>query len=122
MKVYFSVIQRDHRTLVKIISEAGKCVGSVGHGLSANMSKGLAIGYSIDSEFRKKGLMTKAVKLFLEHSNHNLFQAIVRPENRASQRVLFKAGFKLINYDEIRKNKHAIWVFEYSKTKIPKVA
>ena len=65
------------------------------------------IGYSIHPDFQGRGLATKAVKLLTKYSFEKYklkrISAIGRLKNKASARVLEKAGYKLEGI--LRKNK-----------------
>ncbi|XP_019181036.1 PREDICTED: uncharacterized protein LOC109176066 [Ipomoea nil] len=57
------------------------------------------IGYALASKYWGKGIATKAVKMaaasvFVEWAHLERLEAVVDVENRGSQRVLEKAGFK----------------------------
>ena len=56
------------------------------------------IGYGILEEYRGQGFATEAVKLALKwafrHSEIKAVEAEADPDNTASQRVLFKCGFR----------------------------
>jgi len=68
------------------------------------------ISYCMHPEFRGKGIMTKAVKLVTKYAfkKYKLKRLVgrVRTFNKASARVLEKAGYKLegIHRKEVRKN------------------
>lgn len=56
------------------------------------------IGYYIGSEFQGKGFTSESVVLLCDFAftqlGYNTIDAVVHPENKASQRVLEKVGFK----------------------------
>lgn len=92
-----------------VIEIDGKFVGFVSlHDLNEKYfeHKGV-VGYSIHPKFRKKGITTKALKLVTDHAfkKYKLkrIEGWCRTFNKASARVLEKAGYKLEGV--LRKNK-----------------
>jgi RimJ/RimL family protein N-acetyltransferase len=62
--------------------------------------------FGIMEEFRNQGLMTNAVRMRLQRlkeMNYNLLYALVKSDNHASERVLEKAGFQIL--DEVATGK-----------------
>lgn len=55
------------------------------------------IGYMILPEFGGKGIATESIKAVLDYGFHDLklhsIEAVIDPENRASEKVLLKTGF-----------------------------
>lgn len=54
-----------------------------------------AIGYNIEPEHRNKGIMNKAIKLFIDNLNVDM-QAVVKYNNNISKKLLLKHGFELV--------------------------
>lgn len=91
MKVYFRIINNR----VDIISQ-GKRIGHIGWGVNSEISRGWPVGYSINPEFRQRGIMRKALKALIDHTDEPILQAVVLQTNIASQRTLLSAGFTCI--------------------------
>lgn len=119
MKLYFQINQFGN---ILILTESGERIGHVGYGLSSEYSNGRAIGYGINAVYRGRGIMPRAVKAFIEHSDHKVFQAVTLPDNEASKRVLLKCGFVHVNLNETIQDPDANWVFEYVKGEVSSVA
>jgi RimJ/RimL family protein N-acetyltransferase len=78
------------------ITQEGQVVGSIGIGV--NNSRTGHIGYWCAREARGKGVTTRALRLLCTHAIENLrlerLELITDPDNRASQRVAEKVGFR----------------------------
>lgn len=59
------------------------------------------VGYWVSNKYRGKGLATSALKHMMKLYKQVVYGALVEQENTASQRVLYKCGFREISYDEI---------------------
>lgn len=84
-----------------VIKDAHAGAGLVGFKGSPNDSGEVEIGYGIDPAFRRSGFTHEAVRLLIDWAfTHPECRAItathVLPTNFASQRLLQKAGFRLI--------------------------
>lgn len=55
------------------------------------------LGYLLQREQWGKGIMTRALQEFLTQNPGPIYQATAKKENLASQKVLLKVGFKVIN-------------------------
>jgi RimJ/RimL family protein N-acetyltransferase len=80
----------------------GAFAGSIGlHYLNRRLGEAM-IGYSLRPEFRGKGIATRSVNLLCDWAFDSVGVARVIagtfPENRASQRVLERAGFSREGY------------------------
>ena len=66
--------------------------------------KNAFVGYSIDSDMTRKGYMTEALKLILDYAFYDMelhrIEATTLTDNKSSQRVLLKCGFKKIGLSE----------------------
>jgi RimJ/RimL family protein N-acetyltransferase len=78
------------------VTAGGRVVGSIG--MKVNESHSGQIGYWCDSEARGRGVTTRALRLVCKHSFDELelerLELITDPDNRASQRVAEKVGFR----------------------------
>lgn len=82
------------------IEVAGQAVGSIGlHPQSDIQCKNAELGYWLAQPFWGQGIITQAVRQMVAYGfqNFNIARIFARPfgTNRASQRVLEKAGFSL---------------------------
>jgi len=77
-------------------TKEGVAIGYVNHGRAAGR---LWIGFTLLPEARGRGFASEAAVLLVDylflHEQAERIQAETHPENRASQRVLEKAGFQL---------------------------
>jgi len=95
-----SLIRETEFELVIILKENNKLIGSVElcHLDWFNFKAG-EITYRIKKEYRKKGYATEAARLLINYCFKKMklrkIYADTRPDNKASQRVLEKLGFKL---------------------------
>lgn len=75
-----------------------KLIGIIGHYKISCENFRSEIGYMILPEYQNKGYVTEAVKAMLEYGfnqlNLNSIEAIIDPNNIASEKVLQKNGFK----------------------------
>ena len=75
----------------------GAVVGGIGLGVNAEGYRG-AIGYWIAAASRGRGTCTRALRLLARHALEDLrlqrVHLVTDPENRASQRVAEKVGFR----------------------------
>ncbi len=58
------------------------------------------LSYAIKQQYRRKGLMTRALNLTLNamiENGYNLVPALVKPNNIPSEKVLLKCGFDKVN-------------------------
>ena len=79
------------------ITENGRVVGSIGLGIHERFRNG-HIGYWCAREARGRGLTTRALRLLSRYALEELrlerLELITDPDNRASQRVAEKVGYK----------------------------
>lgn len=61
------------------------------------------VGYWIDNRVQGRGIATEAVRQLLRLSDRNVI-ANIRVENKRSQKVVVRAGFKLIGWDGVHVN------------------
>jgi RimJ/RimL family protein N-acetyltransferase len=78
------------------ITEEGRVVGSIGMGV--NDSRTGHVGYWCAPEARGRGVTTQALRLLCKYALEDLrlerLELITDPDNRASQRVAEKVGFR----------------------------
>jgi RimJ/RimL family protein N-acetyltransferase len=115
VKVLFQINETYGEPRLKIIDRHGKWVGNIGFGVGSKKSEGYPIGYGLNKEYRGRGIMAKAIKLLMEHSTREIFQACVYSDNYASIRTLENAGFKQISVHE-EYTATEVLVFEYKKS------
>ena len=76
----------------------GGIVGAVGIKINYHRKYVGEIGYFLDEYFWRKGIITKAVKLAEKDGFNKLglkrIEIIMQPENKASERVAVKCGYK----------------------------
>jgi ribosomal-protein-alanine N-acetyltransferase len=74
-----------------------KLIGIIGHYRLQPENHRCEIGYMILPQYNGQGIVTEAIKLVLEYGFDDLqmhsIEAVIDPENRASERVLQKNGF-----------------------------
>jgi ribosomal-protein-alanine N-acetyltransferase len=74
-----------------------KLIGIIGHYRLQPENHRCEIGYMILPQYNGQGIVTEAIQLVLEYGFDNLqmhsIEAVIDPENRASERVLQKNGF-----------------------------
>ena len=79
------------------LKESPKMIGIIGHYKIHLENYRSEIGYMILPEYHGKGIVTEAVKLVLKYGFEQLqlhsIEAIIDPENGASEKVLQKNGF-----------------------------
>jgi RimJ/RimL family protein N-acetyltransferase len=79
------------------ITKSGRVVGSIGLGVNERLRSG-HIGYWCAAHARGRGLTTLALRLLCRHALEDLhlerLELITDPDNRASQRVAEKTGFR----------------------------
>jgi [ribosomal protein S5]-alanine N-acetyltransferase len=79
------------------ITHHGRVVGSIGMGINET-TRNAAIGYWCAPAARGQGLTTRALRLLSRHALEELgierVELITDPDNRASQRVAEKVGFR----------------------------
>ena len=72
------------------------------------------LGFALVSDFEKKGYIFEAATALLQHKHKfgiTKLCAITSPENRASQTVLLKLGFKIEGKAVINNDKTAVIIF-----------
>ena len=78
--------------------ESDKCIGIMGFYNSEHENHKTELGYMILPEYHNRGYVSEAVKTLLtfafDELNFNSIQAIIDPENIASERVLQKNKFE----------------------------
>jgi RimJ/RimL family protein N-acetyltransferase len=77
-----------------IIEIDGKQAGS----LTLN-KKNNELGYWLDKKFQGKGIGSKAVKQFMDLHNKSMYTIRSHIENKKSQKIAEKIGFKLTRYE-----------------------
>lgn len=74
-----------------------KLIGIIGHYRIQPENHRCEIGYMILPQYNGQGIVTEAIKLVLEYGFDDLqmhsIEAVIDPENKASERVLQKNGF-----------------------------
>jgi len=74
-----------------------KLIGIIGHYRLQPENHRCEIGYMILPQYNGQGIVSEAIKLVLEYGFDDLqmhsIEAVIDPENRASERVLQKNGF-----------------------------
>jgi [ribosomal protein S5]-alanine N-acetyltransferase len=74
-----------------------KLIGIIGHYRIQPENHRCEIGYMISPEFNGQGIVTEAIKVVLEYGFDDLqmhsIEAVIDPDNIASERVLQKNGF-----------------------------
>jgi ribosomal-protein-alanine N-acetyltransferase len=74
-----------------------KLIGIIGHYRIQPENHRCEIGYMLLPQYNGKGIVTEAIKVVLEYGFENLqmhsIEAVIDPENVASERVLQKNGF-----------------------------
>ncbi len=85
-----------------------KLIGIIGHYRIQPENHRCEIGYMILPQYNGQGIVTEAIKLVLEYGFENLqmhsIEAVIDPENFASERVLQKNGF--VKEAHILENEH----------------
>ncbi len=98
-----------------ILKETNKPIGT-STALQRDKLKYIDIGYGFLPEYRGKGYATEATKLIIEYVRTKFQQekvfAFTMPENKASQKLLIKLGFKYVGLKNIFDNEEDS-VFEY---------
>ena len=76
---------------------SNKCIGIMGFYRMKPENYRTELGYMILPEFHNKGYVTEALKTLLDFAfnvlNFHSIEAVIDPENRASEKVLLKNGF-----------------------------
>lgn len=79
------------------LKENPKLIGIIGHYRIQPENHRCEIGYMILPQYNGQGIVTEAIKPVLEygfdHLNMHSIEAVIDPENEASERVLQKNGF-----------------------------
>jgi ribosomal-protein-alanine N-acetyltransferase len=74
-----------------------KLIGIIGHYRIQPENYRCEIGYMVLPEYWGKGIVTEAIKVVLEYGFEDLqmhsIEAVIDPENKASEQVLLKNGF-----------------------------
>ena len=97
---FINMASQANPTNVFAIEVAGEAVGSIGIFPQADiMRKNAEMGYWLAAPFRGKGIVLQAIQEMVEHGfkTYDITRIYARPygSNKASQRVLEKAGFTL---------------------------
>ena len=98
-EAFLSIVMEDDPKTVFAIANEVEAIGSIGLMVGKDVHRFTAeLGYWLAEPFWGKGVMTEAVKRITEYafSNFSLKRVYAEPytSNRASARVLEKAGFK----------------------------
>jgi len=87
-----------------ILKSENKSIGSIGFNGAPNSKYEVEVGYGISKQYQNQGYATEALKAICDWAfsqNAYYIQAKIEPENKASEKVLDKCGFKQIdNGDE----------------------
>jgi [ribosomal protein S5]-alanine N-acetyltransferase len=90
------------------LKESPKLIGIIGHYRIKPESFRAEIGYMLLPEYQGKGIITEAIEATLEYGFQIMklhsIEAIIAPENFASERVLQKSGF--IKEAHLRENEY----------------
>ena len=88
-------VRPEHTALA--IQLDGRVVGGIGMGLNSHKYRA-TVGYWMDAEMRGEGICTRALRLLSRHALDELsvqrVDLVTDPDNRASQRVAEKVGFR----------------------------
>ena len=105
-----------------VIDIDGKVAGTVGGEIDIKRPFTIGFGYWLGEKYWGKGIMSDAVKIFLNYifkkfKKINRIESNVFPWNKGSQRVLEKNGFKLegIARKSYLKDDKIIDVYKYAK-------
>ena len=97
-----SKLSNDHSRFVRCIDVDGRAVGFLN---DVEIKDGsIELGYVIHPDFHNRGYMTQALKAAIEELFTLNYERVVCgafEENKASQRVMEKAGMKKIEFTEI---------------------
>ena len=123
-EAFISSISNDNPTKIFAIEIEGEAAGTIAISPQPefNNKKG-ELGYWIAEKYWNNGIVTSAIKKMLDYgfNTFNIDEIYATPfiENKASQRVLIKSGFKLESNSKVTiiKNNEAYDVFVFSKTK-----
>lgn len=100
--------RRDSSVLVCAINVADNPIGWCTLDIVGKKDRTGILGYYVLPEFQGNGYATEAAALLTEIAfdkwNACIVQGSIRPNNKASQRVLKKLGFQLKNREEIASN------------------
>ena len=97
-----SKLSKDSARFVRCIDVDGQAVGFLNDVEIKNGS--IELGYVIHPDFHNRGYMTQALKAAIEELFARNYERVVCgafEENKASQRVMEKAGMKKIEFTEI---------------------
>lgn len=79
------------------LKSLSKCIGFIGVAPKPELNNEIEILFEIADEYHNKGYATEAGKAMIwwafEQARQNVLSAIVKPENKASRRVIEKLGF-----------------------------
>lgn len=121
---FISYISNDNPTKVFAIEIEGEAVGAIAITPQTEVnSKNGELGYWIAEKYWNNGIITSAIEKIVDYGfktfDINRIYATPFIENKASQRVLIKSGFKLESNSiiTITKNNEAYDVFVFSKAK-----
>ncbi len=92
---HFSAVCNNPDVFMRVIMFDGAIAGSIGSFVTPT---GRAVGYSIASEHRRRGIGTRALALFLAEFSPRPLRATVARANIASRRILERNGFTLTGY------------------------
>jgi RimJ/RimL family protein N-acetyltransferase len=101
MEEYFINYQKEYGFCVWAVVEkaSGKLVGTCGLGYFDGRPE-LGLGYWFDPEYWGRGYATEAARACVEYAFHKLnvpeLASMTHSQNKASQRVLEKAGFRCV--------------------------
>lgn len=93
-------LNADDKTHLFAIEFDGKLAGSIGGFIKGDIyRKSAEIGYYLEKQYWGRGIMTKSIKILINHlfSNFDLLRIYAEPfaRNTGSRRALEKAGFGL---------------------------
>jgi RimJ/RimL family protein N-acetyltransferase len=121
---FISYISNDNPTKVFAIEIEGEAAGAISiTPQTESESKDGELGYWIAEKYWNNGIVSSAIKKIVDYgfNTFDIDRIYATPfiENKASQRVLIKSGFKLESNSKVTiiKNNEPYDVFVFSKTK-----
>jgi len=111
--IYFKICDRGV-TIIRNGHQIGRIVVSFGALPDEKLKRQgcKAIAYDINAEFRRQGIMQRALQLFIQNSRWTSLHAVIRADNIASQRLVLSCGFKLVKINDFT-GSH---VYQFKKT------
>lgn len=79
------------------LKNSSKLIGIIGHYRIQPQNHRAEVGYILHPEFHGRGIIPEALKKVLEYGFNEMelhtIEAVIDPENKASEKVLLKSGF-----------------------------